>query len=96
MTVKLPGYPEISPNALELLAVIRDTIVDIQSTESKLAKYFKLLIFTFLTSLVSRLGSMARTIVIFSSSRLFSHASRVLSDTFSTPYTSTACRPIIS
>lgn len=56
MTVKLPGYPEISPIGLELVAVIRDTIVDIESTESKLAKYFKLLIFTFLTSLTFFVG----------------------------------------
>lgn len=56
MTVKLPGYPEISPSGLRLLTAIRDIIMDIESTESKPAQYFKLLTFTFMTTLTSFVG----------------------------------------
>ena len=56
MTVKLPGYPEISPNGLRLLEALRDHIVDIETTESKLALYFKLLLFNFINSLIFSVG----------------------------------------
>lgn len=56
MTVKLPGYPEISPNGLRLLTAFRDQIIDLESTESKLALYFKLLLFTLATTLTFFVG----------------------------------------